>query len=242
MLPIYHPSNMGPKRIAHVVTNVSHYENPEEPTGLWLSELTHAWEVFADKGYTQTLVSPLGGKAPLEPRSLKWPNIDSTGTAWQEDKAKMALLDSTTAAKDVNPSDFDAIYLTGGHAVMFDFPESEPLQTLITGIWAHGGVVSSVCHGYCGLLETKTSDGTRLIKGKKMTGFSWIEEGLAGVSKLVPYNAEQRAKDAGALYEKALIPFTSYVVVDGKLVTGQNPPSAKGTAEKVVEVLEGTSG
>ncbi|EUA39514.1 DJ-1/PfpI family protein [Mycobacterium avium subsp. avium 2285 (R)] len=94
-----------------------------------------------------------------------------------------------------------------------------------------------MCHGYCGLLNTTLSDGSYLIAGKKMTGFSWREEVLARVDKLVPYNAEQRAKDRGALYEKAKLPFISYAVVDGNLVTGQNPASAKETAKKLASLL-----
>ena len=88
-----------PRRILHVVSNVAHYDDPAEPTGLWLSELSHAWEVFAQRGYAQHLVSPLGGHSPLEPRSLKWPNRDATARAWLADAARMALL-SNTAAPD----------------------------------------------------------------------------------------------------------------------------------------------
>jgi len=94
-----------------------------------------------------------------------------------------------------------------------------------------------VCHGYCGLLNTALSDGSLLVAGKKLTGFAWQEEVLAGVAKKVPYNAEEEMKQRGALYEKALLPFVSNVVVDGRLVTGQNPQSAKATAEHVVTAL-----
>ncbi|MBN3458785.1 type 1 glutamine amidotransferase domain-containing protein [Mycolicibacterium sp.] len=227
------------KRILNVVTNVSHYEDPSEPTGLWLSELTHACHVFAEAGYDQTIVSPKGGLSPLEPRSLKFPNYDKSAKAWKADPAKMALLAETASPDEIDSADFDAIYFTGGHAVMFDFPDSEGLQRISREIFERGGVVSSVCHGYCGLLNTKLSDGSFLVAGRKLTGFAWSEEVLARVDKLVPYNAEEEIKKRGALYEKGLIPFTSYVVVDGRLVTGQNPGSAKETAKKVVSVLEG---
>ena len=227
------------KRILNVVTNVSHYEDPSEPTGLWLSELTHAYHVFAEAGYEQTIVSPNGGPSPLEPRSLKFPNYDKSAKAWKADDTKMALLASTASPDEIDSADFDAIYFTGGHAVMFDFPDSEGLQRITREIFERGGVVSSVCHGYCGLLNTKLSDGSLLMAGRKLTGFAWSEEVLARVNKLVPYNAEEQAKKRGAHYEKGLIPFASYVVVDGRLVTGQNPGSATATAKKVVSVLEG---
>lgn len=227
------------KRILNVVTNVSHYDDPSHPTGLWLSELTHAWHVFDEAGFTQTLVSPAGGKVPLEPRALKFPNYDKTAKAWRADPAKMALLESTLSPDQVDSADYDAICFTGGHAVMYDFPDSEGLQRITREIYERGGIVSSVCHGYCGLLNTKLSDGTYLITGKKMTGFAWTEEVLARVDKLVPYNAEEAARKRGARYEKAKLPFVSYAVVDGNLITGQNPGSAKETANKVVAALHG---
>jgi putative intracellular protease/amidase len=227
------------KRILNVVTNVSHYEDPSEPTGLWLSELTHAYHVFAEAGYEQTIVSPNGGPSPLEPRSVKFPNYDKSAKAWRTDDRKMLLLHRTASPTDIDSADFDAIYFTGGHAVMFDFPDSEGLQRITCEIFERGGVVSSVCHGYCGLLNTRLSDGQLLVAGRKLTGFAWSEEVLARVDKLVPYNAEAEMKSRGARYGKGLIPFASHVVVDGRLVTGQNPGSAKATAKKVISVLQG---
>jgi putative intracellular protease/amidase len=226
------------KRILNVVTNVSHYEDPSEPTGLWLSELTHAYHIFAKAGYEQTIVSPKGGTSPLEPRSLKFPNYNRSAKAWRKNDRKMFLLHRTASPADIDSADFDAIYFTGGHAVMFDFPDSEGLQRITREIFERGGVVSSVCHGYCGLLNTKLSSGELLVTGRKLTGFAWSEEVLARVAKLVPYNAEVEMKKRGARYGKGLIPFASHVVVDGRLVTGQNPGSAKATAKKVVAVLE----
>lgn len=226
-----------PHRILHVVSNVAHFDDPSERTGLWLSELTHAWHVFAALGHEQRLVSPRGGVSPLEPRSLKWPNIDATAKAWLADPACMALLADTARPDEIDPADFDAVYFTGGHAVMWDFPDAPGLQRIARDIHERGGIVSSVCHGYCGLLNTRLSDGTLLVAGRRLTGFSWREEVLAGVARQVPYNAEEEMKRRGALYEKAWLPFVSKVVVDGRLVTGQNPQSAKATAEEVAALL-----
>lgn len=225
------------KRILCVVTNVAHYDDPGLPTGLWLSELTHASDVFAALGFEQVIVSPKGGLSPLEPRALKWPLLDHSARVWLEDPARMALLAETVAPDQVDAADFDAIYFTGGHAVMWDFPESEGLQAITRAIWERGGVVAAVCHGYCGLLNTRLSDGQLLVQGKRLTGFSWAEEVLAGVAKHMPYNAEAEMKARGARYEKALLPFVSYAVTDGRLVTGQNPGSAKATAKRVAALL-----
>ncbi|MCO2957591.1 type 1 glutamine amidotransferase domain-containing protein [Pseudomonas aeruginosa] len=198
------------KRILHVVTNVAHYADPTQPTGLWLSELTHAYEIFAARGYQQRLVSPRGGES---------------------------LLADTAAPEQVDAEAFDAIYFTGGHGVMWDFPDDAGLQHLTREIYQRGGIVSSVCHGYCGLLNTRLDDGRLLVAGRRLTGYSWIEEVLAGVARKVPYNVEEEMKRRGALYERSLLPFTSKVVVDGRLVTGQNPQSAKATAEQVAALL-----
>lgn len=224
-------------RILHVVSNVAHYADSSQPTGLWLSELTHAYDLFEAKGYEQRLVSPKGGVSPLDPRALKWPLLDSSARSWLADKRRMALLESTARPDDIDPAEFDVIYFTGGHAVMWDFPENDGLQRITRTIWERGGIVSAVCHGYCGLLNTRLSEGTLLVAGKRITGFSWTEEVLAGVARKMPYNAEAEMKKRGALYEKAVLPFASYIVADGRLVTGQNPFSAKATAERVAAML-----
>lgn len=224
-------------RILQVVTNIDAYDDPADPTGLWLSELAQAWDVFEKSGFEQTIISPKGGKSPLEPRSLKFPNYDKAAKAWHNDPARMALLENTLSPDQVDAADYDAIYFTGGHAAMYDFPDSEGLQRITRELWEQGKIVSSVCHGYCGLLNTRLSDGTLLVAGKHLTGFAWQEEVLARVDKLVPYNAEQEMKNRGALYEKTKLPFVSYAITDGNLVTGQNPGSAKETAQKVAALL-----
>jgi putative intracellular protease/amidase len=227
-----------PKRIIHVVTNVAHYDAPDEPTGLWLSELTHAWDRFEAQGYEQIVVSPRGGLSPLEPRALKWPLLDASAKAWLDASQRMALLAGTKRPEDIDPNEFDALYFTGGHAVMWDFPDDPGLQVLARTIWERGGIVASVCHGYCGLLNVTLSDGTRLVAGKDVTGFAWSEEVVAGVARKVPYNAEAEMKQRGAHYKKALLPFLPYTCVDGRLITGQNPFSARRVAEKIVAALE----
>ncbi|WP_321813508.1 MULTISPECIES: type 1 glutamine amidotransferase domain-containing protein [unclassified Paraburkholderia] len=225
------------QRVLHVVTNVAHYADAADPTGLWLSELTHAWHVFAAHGYDQQIVSPKGGESPLEPRALKWPLADASVKSWLDDKDYQALLASTARPDQIDPADFNAVYFTGGHAVMWDFPDDAGLQSITRDIYERGGIVSSVCHGYCGLLNTTLSDGTRLVEKRRVTGYSWVEEVLAGVAKKVPYNAEEAMKQRGARYEKALLPFVSHVITDGRLVTGQNPQSAKATAKQVAALL-----
>ncbi|MEF1309359.1 type 1 glutamine amidotransferase domain-containing protein [Vibrio mytili] len=226
------------KRILHVVTNVSKYDGSVTPTGLWLSELSHAYDEFEKHDYIQSIVSPLGGKCSLDPRSLKWPNLDKSARTWLSDERKMDRLENTLRPEQLNAEEFDVIYFTGGHAVMWDFPDNNEIQEITSTVFEQRGIVGSVCHGYCGLLNTRLSDGTLLVEGRNVTGFSWTEEVLAGVAKKMPYNAEQEMKERGAVYRKAILPFIPYVIEDGRLVTGQNPQSAKATAKRISRLLD----
>lgn len=226
------------KTILHVVTNVDAYRGQEgHPTGLWLTELTHAWQVFEQAGFRQLLVSPKGGAVPLEPRSLEAPMLDAHAKQWIKDPAKQELLQKTLSPDRVDPSQIDAIYFTGGHAVMYDFLDNPELHSITSQLFEAGKIVSSVCHGFCGLLNVKLSDGSYLISGRQLTGFSWQEEILAEVAELVPYNAEELAVKHGAQYTKSEVPFQAYAVQDKNLITGQNPASAQKTAELVVQAL-----
>ncbi|MCC5902044.1 MAG: type 1 glutamine amidotransferase domain-containing protein [Halomonas sp.] len=229
------------KKILHIVTNVERYASVDKPTGLWLGELTHAYDEFEKQNYQQDIASPKGGRTPIDPRSLGRMVLDKSIRARQSDTTFMALLDNTPAIADVDWRDYDAIYYTGGHGVMWDFLDDAKLQEISRNIYENGGVVSSVCHGFCGLLNIRLSDGSRLINGKTITGYSWFEEIAAGVAKAVPYNAEKIAKEHGASYVKTLFPFVPYAVADGALITGQNPFSAKPAAKKVIEFLSSSS-
>lgn len=175
----------GTNRILIIATNVGDYEKVGFRTGLWLSELTHFWDVAEKAGYQMDIASPLGGYVPLDPESLI---VQEVGHAigmegkvhkHYEDRAFMNRLVDTMKIADADPVAYDAIYMTGGHGVCFDFPKSEPLAKLTTTFYESGKIVSAVCHGPSGLLEVKLSGGEYLINGKEVTGFSWKEEELA---------------------------------------------------------------
>ena len=153
-----------------------------------------------------------------------------------QDRAFMDQLRDTRKTSEVDPSDYDAIYLTGGHGVMFDFTD-EGLAKKVAEFFEAGKIVSAVCHGPGGLLNVRLSTGEYLLKGRKVTGFSWREEELAKRAEAVPFNLEEEMKKRGAEYEKAMLPYTAHVVEDGRLVTGQNPKSARGVGEAVVKQL-----
>lgn len=226
------------KKILVVVTNVDEYEKTGMRTGLWLGELTHFWDVAERGGYSMDIASPSGGKVPIDPESLSHEVLNELGTGKHyADREYMDQLEDTKKISQVDLEDYDAIYLTGGHGVMFDFPQSQDLEDLMARFYETGRVVSTVCHGATGLLNVMLSDGEPLVKGRRVTGFSWPEEELAQRADAVPYSLQEELKKLGADYSTAAKPFDTYVVEDERLITGQNPGSARAVAEAVVNRL-----
>lgn len=229
-------------KVLIIATSVDEYEKVGYRTGLWLGELTHFWDIGEESGIAMDIASPRGGKIPIDPESLMISEIgesigvESTVLKRYSDREFMNRLQNTKKLSEVKAEDYDAIYLTGGHGVMFDFREHE-LAHLVARFHELGKIVSAVCHGLAGLLEVRLGDGTYMIAGKNITGFSWQEEGLAKRDQAVPYNLEEELQQRGANYTKAAIPFGAHIVEDGKLITGQNPNSAKGVGEAVMKQL-----
>lgn len=230
-------------KILIVVTNADQYETAGYRTGLWLGELTHFYDVVTEAGAEVVLGSPAGGKIPIDPESLLFSGIgESMGiegpvSKRYQSREFMRLLDDTAKLADLAPDDFDALYMTGGHGTMFDFPKSDALAKLTASMFEAGKIVAAVCHGPAGLLSATLASGEPLLRGKKVTGFSWAEEKLAKRAEVVPFNLEEELQKHGASYDKAILPFATYVVEDGRLITGQNPNSARGVAERVVAQL-----
>jgi putative intracellular protease/amidase len=149
----------------------------------------------------------------------------------------MSRLNNTLQPSEVKASDYKAIYFTGGHGVMWDFPNNPELIALAEQIYRQGGVVSAVCHGVAGILSLKDEQGKALIANRKVTGFSNREESLSGMKKQVPFLLENQLKSKGAKYSQGFFPFTSYVIVDDRIITGQNPQSPREVGEEVVKKL-----
>jgi len=231
------------RTILVIVTNVDSFETVGYRTGLWLGELVEFWDVAEEAGHRLEIASPTGGRIPIDPGSLiltqmgEAVGLKGSVAKRYADRAFMDLLDDTMAVADVDASRYDAIYLTGGHGVMFDFPTSDELAGLIARFFEDGRVVSAVCHGPSGLLNVRLGNGEALLSGRDVTGFSWTEEGAAKRDDAVPFNLEEELERRGARYSRSKLPFMSHVVEDGSLITGQNPRSAKGVGEAVVRRL-----
>ena len=226
-------------KILIIVTNAGEYEKVGMRTGLWLDELTHFWDLAEEAGFSMDIASPSGGRIPLDPESLVHEVLSELGTEKRyRDRRYMDLLENTKKVANVNVEDYDARYLTGGHETMFDFHQSKALETLMARFYETGRIVSTVCHGATGLLNVNLSNGKPLIKGKKVTGFSWPKEIIAKRDDAVPFNLEEELKKLGADYSKAGKPFEVHVIEDGRLITGQNPGSARAVAEAVIRRLK----
>lgn len=224
-------------RILIIVTNTDKYASCNLPTGLWLSELTHIFHSAKEQGYEITIASPSGGNIPIDPESLKPMVLDKISKNYWSDTAFRELLQHTKRLDEVSNQQFDCVYLAGGHGTMYDFPNDTVLQAIIRQQYESNRMVAAICHGVGGLLNVKLSNGDYLIKGKKLTGFDWFEESIARRKTKVPFNLEAALKERNVIYKKAFIPMTSKVVVDGNLITGQNPFSSKEMAKKVMQEL-----
>lgn len=223
------------KKILIVLTNTAKYPDLKRATGLWLGEAVHFVDKVQQAGYTVDYVSPAGGYVPIDPHSLQMaPELD---WQWYNDKAFMNRLGATLNPAQVKAETYSAIYYTGGHGVIWDFPNSQPLQELARRIYERGGVVASVCHGAVGLLNIKLSDNTLLLRGRAVTGFSNTEEKLAELDNVVPFLTENELGARGGEYSKADDPWVPFVVEDDRLITGQNPASTAGVAEAVLRYL-----
>lgn len=221
-----------------VVTNHSDFgDSKTKPTGLWFAELSHFYDVFEKAGASMDIVSPKGGQIPIDSRSLGLFTLDKATKRRYKDDSFMSLLEDTKSISAINWQDYDVLYFAGGHGAMWDFVDNTELQTLTREMYESGKLVAAVCHGVAALQNVKLSNGDYLLKGKQGTGFPYFDEGVAGVKRFVPYNLEMAVKGRGMLYSKALLPLMGYTVVDGRLITGQNPNSTTELAQKVLEGL-----
>lgn len=224
------------KKILVVLTSVEKYPEMDRATGLWLGEVVHFVRKVEAAGYEVDYVSPQGGYTPIDPHSLAM--AEPIDWEWYQKKEFMNRLGKTMKTSEVNPDDYIAIYYAGGHGVIWDFPDNEELQSISRKIYENGGIVSSVCHGAAGLLNIKLSNGSLLVKGKELTGFSNEEEKLAELDKFVPFLTETELLARGAIYKKADEPWVSFAVEDNRLITGQNPASGGAVADLLIKVLK----
>ena len=218
------------KKILFVLT--SHDRKGDQPSGYYLSETTHPHKVLSSAGYAIEFVSPKGGNAPVDGFDLS----DPINAAFWNNPTLRHAVEHTMKPSDVNADDYVAIFYAGGHATMWDFPDNAELARIAARIYDRGGVVSAVCHGPAGLVNIKLANGSYLVAGKDVAGFTNDEERAVGLENIVPFLLADKLTQRGARHHGAPN-FTPQVVVSERLVTGQNPQSATGVAEAMVKVL-----
>ena len=223
-------------RILVVVTSHDKLGDTGNKTGFWLEELAAPYYTFMDAGAELTLASPEGGQPPLDPSSNA-PDAQTEATnRFQADLDAQAALANTRKLDDIDIAEFDAVFYPGGHGPLWDLAESATSVRLIEDALAANKPVATVCHAPGVLRHVKGSDGKPLVAGRKVTGFSNSEEEAVGLTNVVPFLVEDMLKDQGGQYSKG-DDWSSYVLVDGLLITGQNPGSSEETAQALLKKL-----
>ena len=224
-------------KILLVLTSHDQLGNTGHKTGFWLEEFASPYYVFKDAGAQITLASPKGGQPPIDPKSDA-PDAQTAATRrFAEDAEAQQLLANSLPLAQVRAEDFDALFYPGGHGPLWDLAEDASSIALIERFIALGKPVGAVCHAPGVLRHVKAADGTPLVHGKRVTGFSNSEEAAVELTDVVPFLVEDMLKAHGGVYGRAA-DWHSHVEVDGLLVTGQNPASSDASAEALLTLVE----
>lgn len=219
-------------KILIVLTSHDKLGNTGRKTGFWLEELAAPYFVFKDAGAEIVLASPKGGQPPLDPRSNE-PGFQTDVTRrFEADPAAKAQLASTVRLDSVTQEDYDSVFYPGGHGPMWDLVEDRNSVMLLESFVAAGKPFAMVCHSSGALCHVKTRDGKLFIEGRTVTGFTNGEEEEVGLTKVVPFLVEDELMSLGATFSKVKS-WGVHTVIDGRLITGQNPASS-GPAARVL--------
>lgn len=227
---------METSRILMVVTSSDHMGSAPEPTGLWLEEFAAPYYVFTDMRCDVAVASPKGGHAPIDPRSYEASSQTASTRRYAADAMAQAAIRSTIALRDAALADYDAVFFAGGHGTMDDFPTDDSVKATVEHFYHHSKPVAAVCHGPAALVRAVKLNGEPLIRGKQFTCFTDTEETAIGLQGMVPFMLESALCALGGKSVTAA-DFTAHTMIDGLLITGQNPASSIGTAEAVIHQL-----
>lgn len=223
-------------KVLIVLTSHDKLGDTGKKTGFWLEEFATPYYVLADAGADITLASPKGGQPPLDPKSDEADSQTAATERFKSDAAAQTALANTVKLSDISPDDYDAVFYPGGHGPLWDLAEDRHSIALIEAMYATGKPVAAVCHAPATLRNTKAPDGSPLVKGKSVTGFSNTEEDAVQLSGVVPFLLEDELRAKGANYSKA-DDWHPHAITDGNLITGQNPASSELVARAVLERL-----
>jgi putative intracellular protease/amidase len=222
-------------KILMVLTSHDQLGNTGRKTGFWLEEFAAPYFVFNDAGVQLTLASPKGGQPPVDPKSDLPENQTPAMARFKQDEAAQKKLSQTVKLADMRSEDFDTIFFVGGHGPMWDIVDNPDAISLIESFYNSGKPVAAVCHSSA-VFHRVTYNGAPIVKGKRVTGFTNGEEEAVHLTKVVPFLVEDELKRMGGLYEKAP-DWQSFAIVDGRLITGQNPASSTAAAQALLTLL-----
>ena len=224
-------------KILMIMTSHDQLGNTGRKTGIWLEEFAAPYFVFRDAGVELTLASPKGGQPPIDPKSDLPENQTPAMVRFKKDSTAQKAFANTVKLAEVKSEDFDTVFYPGGHGPMWDLAEDPVSVGLIESFYNSGKPIAFVCHAP-GVLRHVKYNGAPLVKGKRVTGFTNGEEEEVQLTKVVPFLVEDELISLGAIFEKVAnwVPFS---IIDGRLITGQNPASSTSAAKNLLSVLAG---
>jgi len=224
-------------KILIVLTSHAELGNTGEKTGFWVEEFAAPYYVLADAGVKLTLASPKGGQPPIDPKS-EAPDAQTPATErFYKDQDLKEKLAQTVKLSEITADDFDAVFYPGGHGPLWDLANDSHSIQLIETFIKQEKPVTLVCHAPAALVNVKAADGDPLVQGKLVTGFSNSEEEAVQLTDVVPFLLEDELKKLGGIYSKGA-DWSSFVIKDGLLITGQNPGSSEEAAKELLHALK----
>ncbi|WP_271782383.1 type 1 glutamine amidotransferase domain-containing protein [Aquimarina algiphila] len=224
------------KNVLFVLTSHEDLGSTGHKTGFWIEEFATPYYLLKDKGVKITITSPKGGQPPIDPKSASSDFETESTKRFASDKETQEILAKTVQLETVNHSDFDAVFYPGGHGPLWDLAEDKNSIALIESFYTSNKPVAAVCHAPAVFKNTKNTDGSSLVNGKKVTGFTNSEEEAVQLTSIVPFLVEDMLQKNGGIYSKGQ-DWTPYAVEDGQLITGQNPASSELVAELLLQKL-----
>lgn len=224
-------------KVLVVLTSHNQLGNTGKKTGFWIEEFATPYYFFKDKNIEVVVATPKGGQAPIDPKSNEADfQTESTKRYFMDGKAQL-VLSKTVKLSNVNQMQYDAIFYPGGHGPMWDLANDEYSIALIQSFYNRNKPIAFVCHGSAALVNVKNQQGEYLIQGKNITSFCNTEEDAVQLTTVVPFSLENKLKERGAIYQKGAN-WSSFTIVDGLLLTGQNPQSSKEVAQKLFDMIK----
>ena len=225
------------KNILIVTTNQRVFPGGKASSGVWLSTIARFARVLETNKYSYTFISPQGGEVQIDKHSLTWMFAKKDDWEYYKNEIFRDKLLHTLSPKQINPQNYDAIYFSGGYGTLEDFPDNQDFQDISKTIYENGGVIAGVAHGVSGLLNIRLKNDAYLLNNKQVTGFTDLEETLAGNRKYMPFSLENELKKRGAIFKKAILPYALFLVSDRQVITGQSPCASGAIAKEMIRKL-----